>query len=63
MMGEKPPGQPAVHGPWLSSRKAALLPTPSGLGYGVAEIKKMTLGVIGSLEMGSSMRLWKKQQA
>ena len=56
--GEKPPGQPAVCGPWLSSRKAALLPKPSGLGYAVAEIKKMTLGIIGSLEMGGSMKLW-----
>ena len=57
MMGEKPPGQPAVCGPWLSSRKAALQLKPSGLGYGVAEIKKMTLGVIGSLEMEGSIRL------
>lgn len=57
MTGEKAPGQHAVCGPWLSSRKAALLLEPSGLGYGVAEIKKMTLDVIGSVEMGGSMRL------
>lgn len=57
MTGEKLPGQPAVCGPWLSSRKAELLLKPSGLGYGVAEIKKMTLGVIGSLEMEGSVRL------
>lgn len=51
------------YGPWLSSRKAALLPKPSVLGYSVAEIKKMTLGVIGSLEMTGSVKLielWKE---
>lgn len=57
MTGERPPGQHAVCGPWLSSRKAALPPKPSGLGYGVAEIKQMTLGVIGSSEVGGSVRL------
>lgn len=56
-MGEKLQGQHAVCGPWLSSRKAALLPKPSGLGYGAAEMKKMTLSVIGSVEMRGSLRL------
>ena len=59
-MGEEPPGRHAVCGPWLSSRKAARLLQPSGLGYGAAEIKKMTLGLIGSL--GGSMRLYSKKK-
>lgn len=65
MKRRKEQWQHAACGLWLSSRKAVLPPKPSGLGYGVAQIKKMTLGVIGNLEKGSSMksrkehRLWK----
>lgn len=57
VVGEKAPGQYAICGPWLSSRKAALLPKPSGLGYSVTEMKKMTLDIIGSSEMGDGLRL------